>query len=646
MVRQLASLLKKGKRADAAKQVAVWLSSQFDKAKVQRLEEVLIDTLADNELKQFGKDLRNIIRFALAVDAGITTVETDAGKAERMKLGVKAKDLSPKSQKPTPLAPTASIKGSVLLKKDVKLKTGVARDSGEAYVLSFEGPTVGVQWMQFIWRKMTATSGSGSKAPQTPIQLRQNHGTRRYLLTTNEKAPRWSVDGSSATNPFWDTSTTIERTASELTMADEPSQLVEDARRVINSVLPPFVARVEKVESEFHAAAYLLKDMEVLFRADASLKWTVTEKTVTPAIMTLKGQVASRLEAGHRAALALQFPQFDYLPGDLIGAPVPTDPFETVSLLDLVGNPWPKNSPSLERYRAAASIVKVNLIEDVSDGPPLEITNDKPRPGLNFTAPLQFPGVTDYIDSAGAPNGMAFPAKRILGLPGVRITLGEKAFSTDAAAPNQPQERNLDFTLAILRHEMTHAAHERTAIGWLVAWRDELTKSNFAKWSALQNKSNRISDADLELLRSVIDAPGAGPEGASQAHARTEGFLIAVPFLKPQPNKEKLSSLGLPFGLWPAIISEYIGLADVFGKMASKVQIAVKDRIKSGICDGLTTDQKSTLVEWLEALRAPAKLNPSTDKEKITVDTLEKIANIDRQLLTFILETTKKCPRA
>ena len=315
-VRRLVKLLKNDKRTDALSDVASLTTKQ-----VEQLEPALLDELSKDEITKHGYELRRIIRFVQAKAA--KSLQDENGTKFLMGTGHQRETKLPDG-------------GVVKLVSDVKI-TAQAADNG--YAITFEGPANNTHWLQFIWRRIVAVhSPSGSKSREIPVQMRINRAGRVYLLTSDRNNPRWTTDGAHKDRPFYEEDTTVERTSNALTLADTPSSMGQQ-------VAPLFTMdpTLEKCVSTFHAAAYLIKDLEVLYRADIEMVWTIKKQRIGPAGWIASGRVANQLDAGHRAALALQFPKFDYLPGPLIEPPVPRDQFEPLWLQDPLLTGWDPN---------------------------------------------------------------------------------------------------------------------------------------------------------------------------------------------------------------------------------------------------------------------------------------------------------------
>jgi hypothetical protein len=617
IVRRLVTMMKGDKSADVLSSVTNLASSQQTK----ELEEALIDELTQDELTKYGYELRRVIRFVLAKDAGIIT----------------GKNGTPFTVSAGQEQVTRLVDGVVKLNTAVKLTTGYARDSREAYTISFEGPADNMHWLQFIWRQMTAVyppSAAGSKSREVKIKMRQNHAGRAYLLTTDENRPRWTTDGAIKDRPFYEEGTTVKRTSNKLMLADDPSRGEGQVAPLFNSAIPP-----DKCISTFHAATYLIKDIKVLYRADVELHWTIRKQKVGPAGWIAYGRVANQFDAAHRAALALQFPAFDYLPGPLIEAPVPRDEFDPVSLVDPLITGWAPGRTPLQRYETAAAIGKANLIEDVEDDP-LKINQGNPKQGLNYLPTLGNPGQTGYIDEKAKFHNPDLPAERFAARPKVAIILGDQAFIWGTAPPGgkAPNEREKAYSIATMRHEMAHAAHNMMAIGWLLKWRDELTKTKFQDWLSGEKKAKRITEVDFELVSTGLPPNTLGP---TEALAWTEGFVTALPFLPTQPD---LASL-LKKEVWPAAISELEGILKYYENLKSdEVQKAVKRRIETGICGVLRKDEKETLIKWIKFLLELEKLSPKTSDENKAVADLETYFSKNKMFLKEIRKIAQNCP--
>jgi hypothetical protein len=108
-------------------------------------------------------------------------------------------------------------------------------------------------------------------------------------------------------------------------------------------------------------------------------------------------------------------------------------------------------------------------------------------------------------------------------VPKVAICLGPAAFLAG----------NKAFTLATLRHEMEHAAHDQMAADWLQQWRAKGAKGDFRVWLGKQ----QISTAD----RAVVGELTEGNTVNTEVLAHLEGFITAFPHQDHQKANPELS---------------------------------------------------------------------------------------------------------
>jgi hypothetical protein len=203
------------------------------------------------------------------------------------------------------------------------------------------------------------------------------------------------------------------------------------------------------------------------------------------------------------------------------GPPPPTRaPIKPVENLDAAGtnaDQWREHMEAGkdvdELYAEIARLLNATVIEDVAGTRPQDIhgalkeEGDRLKPGLNFVSRLEPPGRTGLL--LGDKFGVPLPTERTGPLPHVAVLLGPKAF----VAANKAR------TLAVLRHELEHAAHNQMAISWLKRWRADTKAANtpFRAWLAQQS----IAPADLAIVRERID----GTDVNTEALAHLEGFM-------------------------------------------------------------------------------------------------------------------------
>jgi hypothetical protein len=606
--------------------------STLPRPSVENLEAALIPELTEEELRTSGYPLRRVFRFVAARYAGL--LADNHGEGFTITGGS---------------TQTTSLPGAGTVKVTGATIPG-AQQSKEAYALLFDGPSSEVHWLQFIWRQIVAVypaSGKGGKPREVAIQQRVTVSSgRSYLLTSDRDHPRWTTDGAEKSRPFYEDNSPAKRTATSLQIADDPTPLAHVLKPLLNSAKPP-----DKGISRFHATAFLVRSMEVLYRADIELEWTITSGRVEPARPIIQVRPATELDAGHRAALAVQFAKFDYFPGPLIGPPVPRDPFEPIS----IPKDWPTGA--LERYQSAAKAANAALIEDVEekgtnpdkDGRvDLVIATTKPKAGgLNYDPPLDpNVGETGYVDHEAKYHNpdMPFddrlhpPDGRLHPLPKVAIVLGEKAFNL----PGAP--RPMEYTIAVLRHEMAHASQDQMAKGWLLKWKDELTRKEFPRWLDNQKNIKSITPLDFDLVSGGVSTPPT--LAAVEVLAFTEGFVTALPFLTTPPS---LSVIVVDVPKWPAAIQELRGAFAKFALLKSdtdkstRVWKAMTARMRTVICGSLEKARRETLVSWIDVLLDPDSLHPTSPSEKLGLQNLRADFSKAKSMLKEIKNIAQSC---
>lgn len=617
LLRVLAQKLRDGKRDEVLSTI-----DPMGPVEQEVLERLLITALSRDKNRNQGIALRRIIRFLRnkpTLPPGNPTFINSGGS------------LVPKAQ-----AKVAS--GVVTMRTGVYLEILGNLKSDDAYSLTYTGPDAAdMRWLQFIWRRVVVEfppAVKGGKPRKVALQMRLDHSGTPFLLTTdltpNPSKPRWTTDSPVKRSAFYEEDTTVIRSPGELTMFDPPSPLpkLTLAADLFNSPnrLTSFVA-------QFHAATFLVRDMDVLYRAQIDYTWLFTGTTTPKPTVTASGVAAKglELEPGQRAALAYQHPRFDYLPGPPIGAPLPADEFDPIR--DLALKDW-NTKPDPGRFADVAALAQADLILDVTGVSESAINKpaDKSsvKSGLNFLAKLNAQGQTGYIDAVAKYHNPDFPFGRFDALPKVAMILGGSAFVWGG----KPTVREKPYTLGTMRHEMIHATHAELAIGWLLKWRDELTDKEFPAWLS----GEKISPVDYALVLTGLSPFDLNP---TELLGYTEGFVTAIPFLPVKP----LYSLMMPKEIWPTAISELKEAGERYRAVSSlPVKQAALARIRRVVCNSLVQSQRDTLIAWIEFLLKPDSLNPTT-ADKDTVKLVSSFFTGKEDFLKQVREQAKlKCP--
>ena len=183
-------------------------------------------------------------------------------------------------------------------------------------------------------------------------------------------------------------------------------------------------------------------------------------------------------------------------------------------------------------YAEIAWLLNATVIEDVSGTTPehvnavLRVDAGELCPGLNYVSRMQSPGKCGYLYDGKFTGEL--PTSRDGPLPSVAILLGPAAFVAG----------NKSRTLAVLRHELEHAAHNRMAIKWLKRWREDARAATkpFRTWLRTQS----IAAADLALIRERIDNSNVNTE----VLAHLEGYIAAMPHESAAAAKSSRAAFG------------------------------------------------------------------------------------------------------
>ena len=632
-VKQLLQELRKGPKSDP--KTIKTLEGQIHALSVGelvQLEKDLTKVLSKDEIAKYGIDLRNLFRFAVKNKA-----QYKANTASLMPIVERASTDLPKAVITTELIEEKDKKKKGIedkLQGKVTLKT--YPDGGFDFL--FDGlDTTDVFWLQFNWRMLAAVYTD----PKNPVsvQRRNSRPGRAYLYTTKRETPRWTVDGGDKTGPFYEGETTAKRTATTLRITDLPTPNAEFADELFDSPKPP-----TKCVSTFHAETYLVRGRQVVYRADLELSWDIPAKRKVdkPAWTKPVVQKVTEIRAGPRSALALQFPAWDYFPGPRIGDPVPMDDLEPLSMAKVKASTWPK--APLDVLKEAAKLTDANLIVDVDDtGGFIHVEQNVLVPGLVLDLKISTgdaAGITGYLPPVKSPTKQhaALLLDRFDPPPNVIMLMGSLAF-TDKS---QKIDREQAFTLSVLRHEMAHAASNRTSIGWLLAWRDQLAEMDFEKWLKARLAGGKKKGAEYE--RALTDI-GTHSLHATEAFARVEGIVTSLPFLGPLMPLAKLAKEGN----WPAYLFELQGLLKqipTVDKILSKaVRSGVDARLKWCICNALDDAQRQIFKDWTDFLIKLDQLTPAPGDETDAVRILNAGFKAQRDFLKALRTMADTCPK-
>ena len=534
-------------------------------------------------------------------------------------------------------ATVALADGTATLHTDVTLGMSDWRSAptSDAYSLTFKSlprthKADTKRWLQFIWRMVVVefdpSAGSTPLRPKA-LQMRFDKLAIPYFLTTDEGKPFWSVDSTASASAFYDEhGSPVTRTPSTNpthVMYDAPSPGAD--KKVLFDLFSNLVTptgekldqRPKSVVDHFRAKTYLVDGMDVLCRADIRLKWRFRDSNPEGAIFAVlesKLTKTKTLDPDHRLALGRQFPTFDYFPGDF-GVPRPAASFSLISLVEPASTLFDSNVKDLDRLKQVATQAHAELIDHVvkpSPSSPIGQPTSAPsagsadvKTGLNY-----FPGTlsgggtavgeTGYVDgTAYQPKGV--PANSFGAVPSIAITLAALAFEYGSPVK---KPRRKDFAIAVMRHEMLHAAHYELAILWLLKWRADFTNEPFLTWLNCQLGHNVILPVDYDVVTTYLGTRG---KDATEALAYIEGVVTGLPWLEPP----SITDLDDEF-LWPASINELKGAGKFYNQLGSdsKVRLAVHERVRKVACDSLSQVQRDTAANWIKALRNPGTLDP------------------------------------
>jgi hypothetical protein len=471
-------------------------------------------------------------------------------------------------------------------------------------------------WLQFAWRSVTVKRKQGARESAETLEARLGRSFSEdsrfhYWLTRDKDRPEWNTDTSSRSSPFFEEgSGTTTRTATKLQMFDIPAA---DTGQIFALFGDPGKAP-SSVVSHFHATAYLVRGMSVLYKADVDMDFTFAippdKKTVEVTTTSkAKGDRATKIGSAHRARLGKQFAELDFLPGEGLAIPTMKPGFDPVKAS--LSGAWPAGTTTEEKFAEIATVAQANRIDSVWEllpGAIKTVANDKDGtagfPGLCIAKSIAGGQASArFVDANGKLRGRLPVTDRGV-LPRVALIMEDGDAFRDKA-----------FALATLRHEMEHARHMELAVDWLAKWRSELPGPSFNDWIVKQK-------LDVET-RSVLDHYFRGESRApSEVLAMTEGAISALPSLPASPN------IGLVLGgSFPAAISELRILGQdntIVG--GSKGMVAVRDTARKRIVDRCRQDPAlaTKLLAWIDALLDPSllKVDPGNRDHASAITTI------------------------
>ena len=558
--------------------------------------------------------------------------------------------------------------GTVTFKTGVNIGTG--RPASGGYTLEYSGgfrSAINLRWLQFIWRMVEVDlAGTGARLTHSPLRVRSDNPStlKPLVLTTDPAHPRWAVDTTrGAKSAFYEEVT--RRTPNELTLFDAPDAFLSTSGMAktffttgTSHLGEALTKPPRRIVDHFRAATYLIEGMDVLYRADIHLTWEFTSVTAPAPKLSTKDpprwSIVDTLDPEHRAVLERYYPEVDYLPGDLMTAPMPLDEFEAIP--ELLDADWATGSNHKARLSQVAELARARLVpsvletgeasiralsRDVKSGqgagmPP----NMTVVPGLNWSPTLGADGETGYL------NGQIYlnpdiPIKRTDPVPGIAMKFGTSAF--EMASTVRPKS----VAVATMRHEMLHAAHEELAVDWLLAWRDELTTDAFDHWLLSQPRARRPTLVE----RSYVATGVTRNRIATEILAWTEGIAATLPFL---PTPIVFDQHLLKQELWPGAVMSLHGIRPFYRNRTgpetdgASMEAAVEERLQSAICV-MTSAQRAAVRMWIDfflhvQVQAYAMV-PTLTPQHVTM-----IALLDgdfRQIvdyLTTIQTVEKACP--
>ena len=618
LARKLGTKLKAGKRDDVLADIEALPAGDLSGLELAVTEAFALD-------KDLAEDLRRVIRFVRhkpKVGAG-GAFGPPKGKPEggAVEKGATAK---------------VGI-GTVEVKTGVSVETAGAGSSAEAYTLSYTGDDADkMHWMQFVWRKVDPKFPAKTGIPSKPMEKKLTHSSRNYPLTTDKSKPGWLVDSGMdpGTTPgasgkaFYEESVPVNRSAKAVRMTDFPSTMERE--------IAPLFADASKaptsVVSHFHADTYLIRNMDVVYRAQIDLEWEFKSATPSPVKATVTGGAADHIEAEQRATLVTTDPTVDFLAG---AKPDPLGEFAPIKDLSPPGTlsekDWAAAKSDEIRFADIVKVAHAEWINETSGVPSSTIhhVNDKKdaQPGLNLVDSLPGgEGETGYVDAAGHYVGRALPIDKTGPLPQIAIMLGPEAFKPGKAA-----------ALETLRHEEKHFTHAQLAVGWLLQWRDERAGKPFMDWLRAKHSATKISDVNFEVVKTWVDLSSLARTG-TEVFAYFEGIETGLPFLPPKPEIGLMKGGGFPAAI------DQLHSARVYFDSATSVELKKQalQGLRDFCCQDLDPAHRDGFVAWIKFLLNPYSIKASSKDEKAIQDFVAKDFKSSESFLKQVLKSVQK----
>jgi len=197
--------------------------------------------------------------------------------------------------------------GRVAVRTDVDFSIG-ATELDEGFSLKYAGTqSADTHWLQFIWREIIVKNPDEDPFPLDDT-VTTTGGT--YNLTIDHDDMQFNTDSADATTPFYEGAFVNNRTDEATTIFDQPAPITA-------KITPLFQGAdaAESVTSKAHFTTYLVRGMDVLYKAKIDVSWLFTDANVPHRHQHVRGAwTTNRLETGHRDRLIEQYPNFDYLP--------------------------------------------------------------------------------------------------------------------------------------------------------------------------------------------------------------------------------------------------------------------------------------------------------------------------------------------
>jgi hypothetical protein len=260
--------------------------------------------------------------FTTGLEAAVTAKLTGAGQSYALYLlnapgpAVPHAPTTFKAQPGPGVAPSTApppvAGGTVTAETKVPYETKAGNKGTYGFGVGYSGAlSADSRWLQFIEREIDYDPKDGGKrtALDEEIESTSGAGTNKYRLTTVTSSPKWIVDSTNPSNPFFDETHSNDawRTATSVSTYDAPAPRGADVKKL-------FDAGHTGVTSRAHFEIYLIRDFSAIYHVEIEIVWTFSDPKTSTISRTVKSTAAvTGLPSPLKTALVAQYPAYAYI---------------------------------------------------------------------------------------------------------------------------------------------------------------------------------------------------------------------------------------------------------------------------------------------------------------------------------------------